>query len=261
MLGVAITSTLLWVSPIADAAVTAPDVLVKTGVRDKRGTTLPMSLTVTGPDGVSAPLADLVKSDKPTVLTFNYAGCPMLCGLQQDGLARSLKDLNLTSGQDFTLLTVGIDPKETTELAIEATSRLSSLVDGDWRFVTAPEASITALTDAAGFDYQYDKVSKQYAHPAATYILTSDGQISQYFTAIQPDSRDIRWALVEAGKGQVGSVLDQVALTCLQYDLSTNAYVARGVMRSGGIAIVGGLFAFFGVLWQRERRRWRKDNV
>ena len=57
MLGVAITSTLLWVSPIADAAVTAPDVLVKTGVRDKRGTTLPMSLTVTGPDGVSAPLA------------------------------------------------------------------------------------------------------------------------------------------------------------------------------------------------------------
>ena len=97
-------------------------------------------------------------------------------------------------------------------------------------------------------------------HPAATYILTSEGQISQYFTATA-GPRDIRWALVEAGKGQIGSVLDQVALTCLQYDLSTNAYVARGVMRSGGIAIVGGLFAFFGVLWQRERRRWRKDNV
>ena len=41
----------------------------------------------------------------------------MLCGLQQDGLARSLKELNLTSGQDYTLLTVGIDPNETVELA------------------------------------------------------------------------------------------------------------------------------------------------
>ena len=261
MLGVAITSAVLWASPVAEAAVKAPDVLVKTGVRDQRGTTLPLTLPVTGPDGGEAPLQDWLKADKPTILTFNYAGCPMLCGLQQDGLARSLKELNLTSGQDYTLLTVGIDPNETVELAAGATARLSSLVDGDWRFLTAPEASIVALTDAAGFDYQYDKVSKQYAHPAATYILTSEGQISQYFTAIQPDSRDIRWALVEAGKGQIGSVLDQVALTCLQYDLSTNAYVARGVMRSGGIAIVGGLFAFFGVLWQRERRRWRKDNV
>lgn len=261
MLGAAITTTLLWVNPVAEAAVTAPDVLVKTGVRDKRGDTLPLTLPVTTPDGGQAPLQDWIKADKPTILTFNYAGCPMLCGLQQDGLARSLKELNLTSGQDYTLLTVGIDPNETTALADGATARLSSLVDGEWRFLTAPEASIVSLTDAAGFDYQYDKVSKQYAHPAATYILTSEGQISQYFTAIQPDSRDIRWALVEAGKGQVGSVLDQVALTCLQYDLSTNAYVARGVMRSGGIAIVGGLFAFFGVLWQRERRRWRKDNV
>ena len=261
MLGAAFTLTLLWASPMADGAVTAPDVLTKTGVRDQRGKPLPVNLPITAPDGSPSPLKAWLIEDKPTVLTFNYAGCPMLCGLQQDGLARSLKELNLTPGKDFSLLTVGIDPGETTELAEGASSRLSELVGGDWRFFTAPEASILALTDAAGFDYQYDKVSKQYSHPAATYILTADGTISQYFTAIQPDARDIRWALVEAGEGQVGSVLDQVALTCLQYDLSSNAYVAKGVMRSGGIAIVGGLFAFFGVLWQRERRRWRKDNV
>ena len=112
MLGVAITSAVLWASPVAEAAVTAPDVLVKTGVRDQRGTTLPLTLPVTGPDGGEAPLQDWLKADKPTILTFNYAGCPMLCGLQQDGLARSLKELNLTSGQDYTLLTVGIDPRK-----------------------------------------------------------------------------------------------------------------------------------------------------
>ena len=181
----------------------------------------------------------------------------MLCGLQQDGLARSLKAMTLRAGRDFQVVTVSIDPSEPSSLAQSASSRLSALAESDWAVFTAPQASIDSLTSAAGFSYTYVPESSQYAHPAVTYVLTGSGVVSQFFTGIQPAPRDLNFAIVEAGQGQVGTVIDQVVLACLQYDLNANGYVAREVMRSGGYAALGGLVVFFAMLWRRERKQWR----
>ena len=240
----------------AYGVVQAPDVLENTKPFDSRGELLPIDALVRDASGVDRPLGDSFMEGKPALLTFNYLGCAMLCSLQQDGLARTLDDLELVAGKDFSLLTVSIDPKESPELAQRASERMSSKVGGEWSIFTASAESISRLTKAAGFNFEYVEREKQYAHPAVTYVLTPEGRVSQYLTGLEPKERDLKFALIEASEGQIGSFIDQMALACLQYDTSANAYVARGVMQAGGVAILTGLGAFLGILWMRERRRW-----
>lgn len=243
-------------SSIAPAAVTPPAVLENTKPIDSRGELLPLDTMVVAHDGQPRALRDWVKQDQPMVLTFNYMGCAMLCSLQQDGLARTLSGLELTAGKDFSVVSVSIDPDETSEMAARASERLSERIDGDWSVVTASEEAIRTLTDSAGFRFEYLKSSDQYAHAALTYVLTPEGRVSQYLSGIEPATRDLNFALIEASDGKIGSFIDQIALACLQYDSTRNSYVTRGVMRAGGVTILAGLGLFLGVLWNRERSRW-----
>ena len=251
-----VAMTFIWCLSLgAFGVVRAPDVLENTKPFDSRGKTLPLDALVRHADGSEHALSESMLDGKPALLTFNYLGCAMLCSLQQDGLARTLASMDFVAGEDFALLTVSIDPKEAPELAARASERMSEKVGGRWSIFTAPSESIDRLTKTAGFNFQYVEREKQYAHPAVTYVLTPEGRVSQYLTGLEPTSRDLSFALIEASEGQIGSFIDQIALACLQYDTSANAYVARGVMQAGGVAILTGLGAFLGLLWRRERSR------
>ena len=88
-------------------------------------------------------------------------------------------------------------------------------------------------------------------------VLTPDGRISRYLYGIEPASRDLKLALVEASGGKVGTTLDRVLLTCFRYDPATrkyNLYVWR-VLRGGSLAVAFGLFGLLGFLWRREARK------
>ena len=237
-------------------AVGPPAVLENTKPFDSRGNAIPVTTNVHGVDGAPTPLTAWTLEDKPTLLTFNYLGCAMLCSLQQDGLARTLAELDLKAGEDFALVTVSIDPNEDPDTAQRAAERMSGKIDGVWSVLTAPEATIGALTKAAGFNFEYIESEKQFAHPAITYVLTPDGRVSQYLAGLEPAPRDLKFALIEASGGRIGSFIEQLSLACLQYDSSANAYVARGVMQAGGVAILTCIGVFFGMLWRRDRRRW-----
>ena len=251
------TIFLMWLwSTVAMSAVTPPAVLENTKPFDSRGNSIPIDTAVHGEEGKPVPLRDWTLDGKPTLLTFNYLGCAMLCSLQQDGLARSLTELDLKAGTDFAMLTVSIDPKEEQQTADRAAERMSGKINGQWSVLTAPETAITALTKAAGFNFEYLESKKQFAHPAITYVLTPDGRVSQYLAGLEPSPRDLKFALIEASGGRIGSFIEQLSLACLQYDSSANAYVARGVMQAGGVAILTCIGLFFGLLWRRDRRRW-----
>ena len=251
------TIFLMWFwSTLAMGAVTPPAVLENTKPFDSRGNAIPMDSIIHGVDGLPTPLSSWTIEDKPTLLTFNYLGCAMLCSLQQDGLARSLAEVELEAGKDFAMVTVSIDPKEKPDTARRAAQRMSDKIAGQWSVLTAPEEAITALTTAAGFNFEYLESKKQYAHPAITYVLTPDGRVSQYLAGLEPTPRDLKFALIEASGGRIGSFIEQLSLACLQYDSSANAYVARGVMQAGGVAILTCIGLFFGLLWRRDRRRW-----
>ena len=149
---------------------------------------------------------------KPTIITLNYSDCPMLCSVQLDQLTKSLAELDLKIGRDFQMLTVSIDPKETTEAAAKTKSKYVDLlrktqpsVDQGWTFCTAQKSIITRLADNLGFRFTYDSKSGEYYHPAMLAAAVPEGVISRYSLAVDFPPEDMRKALVEAGEGTIGT--------------------------------------------------------
>ena len=116
---------------------------------------------------------------------------------------------------------------------------------------------ITALASTVGFGFRYDAKSGQYAHPAVLTFLDPEGMVSRYVYGVQYDPRDLRFALMEAAEGRLGSPVDKLILSCFRYDETAGKYTpfAFGVMRLGGVATMAVMGGFGFVLWRRERFR------
>ena len=178
MIRIFLSALMLMVATPARSVGPTPDLYKSMEVQDARGKDLPLEHALQDSEGNSRSLTEWMNNDKPTLLTFNYLGCPMLCGLQQEGLAQSISDLTLTAGEDFHIITVSIDPNETNQAMSAANKRLSSKVSTDWTVLRASQETIDAMTQTAGFPYKWVEETKQFAHPAATYVLTDQGKIS-----------------------------------------------------------------------------------
>ncbi len=83
-----------------------------------------------------------------------------------------------------------------------------------WHFLVGDEANIRKVTDAVGFKYRYDERQKQYAHPAAIYLLTPEGQMARYLYGIEYAPADVRLGAprgerraVDLDDGEVSSLL------------------------------------------------------
>ena len=126
-------------------------------------------------------------------------------------------------------------------------------------FLTADAASVAALTSALGYRFKYDAEDDVYVHPAAAYVLTADGKVARVLTGLGLSGADMRLALVEAGRGKVGTIRDQVRLLCSSFDPSHgtyNAAISRMLALAGGataLALGGGI----GLLALAGRRRAR----
>jgi len=258
----AVAVCLLGAPSVALATQNVPQVLTDISVGDPRGVTLSPELVFTDGAGEEKRLSDWTERDRPVLLTLNYMGCPMLCGLQQSGLAASIEASGLTAGVDFHMLTVSINPDETAEMAEKATERLSGVVGGAWDMVIAEPDVLATLTEALQFGYTKDPVSGEYAHPAAIFVLSPGGQVSQVLGGLQPEGRDLRLATVDASAGRVGNALDVLLLSCMQYDPEAQSYAPTGrrIMRAGGVVVLSGLTIFLGVMWRRERNGCEEES-
>jgi protein SCO1/2 len=128
-------------------------------------------------------------------------------------------------------LTVSFNPRETPEMAAakkaEYLQRYNRAgADAGWHFLTGPQASIEGLTQAVGFQYQYDEKSNQFAHVAAIVVLTPEGKVAQYYYGVEYSPKDLRLGLVQASSGKIGNVVDAVLLYCYHYDPATGKYGA-----------------------------------
>ena len=66
---------------------------------------------------------------------------------------------------------------------------------------------------------------------------------------------DLKFALIEASEGKVGTTVEKVILSCFAYDNTTGRYTASafGLMRLAGV-ITMFFRAMVTALWRRERR-------
>ncbi len=231
------------------------------------GQRIPPGLVLNDGLGKSVAIDSLLNQGKPLLVTMGYYKCPQLCNLVHQGLAKGLKEAGLIPGRDFTGLSVSIDPKEEPRSAVTNQARLLRALgeppSATWPFLmpapgqAGPEAK---LAEAVGFRYHYDDKSKQFAHAAVAFILAPDGKISRYLYGVDFKPRDLRFALVEASGGRVGTTLDRILLTCFKYDPMIQSYTpfVFGFVRIGAGMSFAALAVLLAVLWRREwmsRRR------
>ncbi|MBI3492584.1 MAG: SCO family protein [Acidobacteria bacterium] len=198
---------------------------------------------------------------KPVVLVFAYYDCPMLCTQVINGLSSALNVLSLDPGKDFEIVTVSFNPRDTPATATNKKTiyleryRREGAAEG-WHFLTGDQSSIDRLTKAAGYRYVWDKETQQFAHPTGVIVLTPQGRLARYLFGIEYGPRDLRFALVEASAGRVGSPVDQILLYCYHYDPTTGRYglVIMRAVRVAGAATVLALGAFVIVMLRREKR-------
>ena len=90
-------------------------------------------------------------------------------------------------------------------------------------------------------------------------MLTPDGRLARYLFGIEYGPRDLRFGIVEASAGKVGTPVDSLLLYCYHYDPMTGRYglVIMRVMRLAGAATVLALGAFIVVMLRTGTRRSR----
>jgi protein SCO1/2 len=230
-------------------------------VTDRRGDRLDTGLRFTDEQGRELVIADFFDGERPVALTLNYYRCRVVCSVQLEGLADALAELDWKAGEDFRLVTVSIDPRETPVDASEKRGKVLDVVgkgqDLPWSFMTGDELNIRALAAQLGISYAYDAEQDQYAHPGVVVFLTPDGRVSRYLYGLAYDPLDVKLGLYEAADGKIGGPVEQIYLSCFSYDATIGQYgpFAMGIMRVGGaftVLVLGTLIAF---LWRRERRQ------
>ncbi len=234
-----------------------PLILRNVGITQKMNAQVPVNLPFTDESGRTVKLADFL--GKPVILALVYYQCPSLCNLVLNGVVRSVHDLKMTAGDQFDVVAVSFDPRETPEMA--AAKKVSYVKDygrpgaeKGWHFLTGPEASSRTLADTVGFRYSYDSLSNQYAHASAIMILTPEGKVARYFYGIDYPERDVRLGLEEASEGRISSVVDQVLLYCYHYDPTQGKYglVVMKAIRLGGVITIVCLAGFMLIMFRRD---------
>ncbi len=248
-------------SPPANAR---PPRLQNVGIEQHLNAQIPPDLTFRDEAGKTVKLGDYF-GRKPLILNLVYYNCTMLCGEALAGLASAMRLVKFDVGNEFDVITVSFDPRETPEMAaakkIDYVKRYGRPdAAAGWHFLTGPPHSINALTKAVGFQYQYDEKTNQYAHATAIMVLTPQGRISRYFYGVDFPPKDLRMGLVEASQNKIGNAVDAVLLYCYHYDPATGKYGAMvgNILRLAGTAtilLIGGLIL---ILWRLDRSATKK---
>ena len=229
-------------------------------VDEHLGNDLDTDLAFTDHTGKAVKIADFFDGKRPVLLTMNYFRCPVLCNVQLNELTEALRNFAWTPGDEhFRIVTVSIDPREQPMLASsKRKGHLDALGRGDdvdWAFLTGDALSIRLLAAQLGIQYAYDPEQDQYAHPAVVVFASPEAKIVRYVYGLSYHQNDLKFGLIEASEGRVGSTLDRIILSCFHYDATLGRYgpFAFGLMRVAGAFTVLLIGTALLVLRRRER--------
>jgi len=246
-------------SPPAPTQLSSSPLLKRVGIDQAMGAQVPLDLTFNDESGQLVTLRQYF--GKPVILALVYYQCPSLCNMVLNGLVRSLKSLTLAAGEDYEVVALSFDPRETPEMA--RAKKQTYMKDYNrpgtekgWHFLTGDEAASKALAASVGFRFVYDTMTNQYAHGSGIILLTPEGRTSRYFFGIDYPARDVKLGLVEASNKRIGSAIDQVELYCFHYDPANGKYglVIMNLLRLGGLLTLGLLGGFMIVMFRRDFR-------
>ena len=221
---------------------------VEVGIEEKLDTFIPGDIRLFNQDGDTVLLGSLV--NKPTVISLVYYRCPGICSPLMNGLAEVIQKSDMRPGDDYQVLTISFDPRETPELAKHKRLNYLSQISRPeaakgWFFFTGDSADIARLTDATGF--RYKRAGNDFTHAAGLIVLSPEGKITRYLNGIQFLPFEFKMAVVEASKGQSGPTINKLLQFCYSYDPKGQQYVLN-ITRVSGIIIIFVTLAIFLIL-------------
>lgn len=245
-----------------------PSILDQVGLDQRLNQQVPLDLAFNDESGQAVQLQQYF-GQKPVLLMLVYFQCPMLCTQVLNGFTGAMNGIvRFNIGREFNVVTVSFDPRDKPEDAAAAKKRYiqryrrAGAAEG-WHFLTGRKDQIDALAQAVGFRYAWDPQIQQYAHASGVMLLTPQGRVSQYYYGIEYAPRDIQLGLIEASKGKIGNVVDQVLLYCYHYDPRQGKYGAAifNVLRLSALATVLALGSFMLIMFRRDSLAAQKGRL
>ncbi len=254
-------------APYLAAQYARPAIAKGVTIEQKLNAPVPLDLLFKDEAGHTVPLREFF-GDKPVVLSLVYFKCPSLCPMSLHETVSSLRRVSLQPGLDYNVVVVSFDANDT---PAEATQKKAYYAKEfgqrpgfnlGWHFLTGTQDSISRLASAVGFGYRWDPASHQFIHAAGIMVATPDGKMSRYFYGINYAPADLRMALVEASKHQIGSPVDYVLLFCFHYDPALGRYslVIINVLKIAAaltVLVLGGLI----FLLMRTEKKNKVDSA
>ncbi|HET6914185.1 MAG TPA: SCO family protein [Rhodanobacteraceae bacterium] len=243
-----------------------PDLLQRVGFDQNLGGQVPLDARFRDANGAGVSLRQLVQ-DRPTLLVPGYFDCKNICGVVRSGVANAVRRSGLQPGDQFNVVLVSIDPKETPADARTAQSNDALAHPGagvaQWHYLTGAQIDIAPLMRAIGYRYFQDRRDGQYAHATGVVVLTPQGRVTQYLLGVQFAPETLRLALVDASRGKIGNIVDRLVLLCCAYDVSTGRYtlLIHRVMQGLGITSALALCGWLLVLRRGELKRGRDQEA
>lgn len=244
------------------------EILKKVGFDQRLNQQVPLGLSFRDETGKAVRLQDYFAA-KPVMLVPLYYKCGMLCPEEMNLLIDSLKEIKFSPGQQFEVLVLSIDPRETPKDAANVKPGWMARygragAQSGWHLLTGQQASIESLTQAIGFRYAFDARTGQYAHPDGVVILTPHGKIARYFYSLNFPVRDLRFGLIEASESKIGSPIDVLWLSCYHYNPLTGKY-SVGIMSivrlSAALTLLGLIAMVAGMSWRDRRRKGELNDL
>ena len=232
---------------------------VEVGVVEHLGDFIPLDLKFTNDSNTVVTLKQFI--DKPTILTLVDFQCHDLCGPLLEGVSDVIEKSDLELGNDFQVITLSINDKDSPVSAIETKKNFlknSKVHAKDWIYLTGDSANIYSLTNAVGFKFK--KEGDEFVHPAVIIVLSPKGKITRYLYGTNFLPFDLKMAIIESQKGLERPTINKVLEFCFNYDPVGKKYVLDVTKISGTIILFFSVL-FFSILLIRGRRRKKKNII
>ena len=241
-----------------------PTALKNVGIEQKLNGQLPLDAQFTDENGNTVKLGDYFGNGRPIILALVYYECPMLCNEVLNGLTGSLKGISFDAGKDFDIVAISFDARENEKPDLAKSKKAGYLTrygragaETGWHFLSGTQSEIDKVTNAVGFNYQYDEATEQFAHAGGVIVITPEGKISRYLYGIDYAPKDLKFGLMDSAENKIGNPAEQLYLYCFHYDPSTGKYglAILSILRLFAVATLLGIVGMFFVFWRNNRKK------
>ncbi len=252
-----VVTSILFPNNLYPQALTSDNQDVEIGVVEHLDDFLPDSVFLINEQGKKVILNDVI--DKPTVINFVYYRCPGICSPLMEAIASVMDKSDLVAGEDYQVLTISFDPRETIDLGLRKKESYLNLMQKKemaakgWHFFVSDSASIIRATNATGFKYK--KTGNDFLHAASVTVVSPNAKITRYLNGMYFLPFEWKMAIVEASKGQSGPTLNKVLRFCYSYDPVGQTYVLNITKVSGTLIMFFAIVLLLYLILKPRRKK------